>query len=70
MEDLLHKYWDRIRKSILSRWGHKVKEADLEKPMNYEQLCKFFGEQCQLRDEEAKAEVKRLMDEVQVRRPF
>ena len=70
MEDLLSKYWDKIRKAILSRWGHKVKEEDLQKPMNYEQLCKFFGEQCQLRDEEAKEEVRRLMDEAMVRKPF
>jgi hypothetical protein len=68
MEDLLHKYWDRIRKGILSKWGSKVKEADLEKPMSYDQLCKYFGEQCQLRNEEAKTEVRRLLDEAQYRR--
>jgi len=68
MEDLLHKYWDRIRKGILSKWGSKVKEADLEKPMSHDQLCKYFGEQCQLRNEEAKTEVRRLLDEAQYHR--
>ncbi len=65
MEDLLHKYWDRIRKGILSKWGSKVKEADLEKPMSSEQLCKYFGDQCQLSHQEAQQEVRRLLDDVQ-----
>ncbi len=68
MEDLLHKYWDRIRQGILSRWGKKVKEEDLQKPMNPEQLCTYFGDQCQLTRDEAQAEVRRLLDEAMNRR--
>jgi hypothetical protein len=68
VEDLLSKYWSRIRKAIVSKWGSKVKEADLEKPMSYDQLCKYFGEQCQLREADAKQEVRRLLDEAQFHR--
>ena len=68
MEDLLSKYWSRIRKAIVSKWGSKVKEADLEKPMSSEQLCQYFGDQCQLSHQEAQQEVRRLLDEVQFHR--
>jgi len=68
MEDLLSKYWSRIRKAIVSKWGGKVKEADLEKPMSSEQLCKYFGDQCQLSHAEAEAEVRRLLNEVEFHR--
>jgi len=68
MEDLLTKYWNGIRKAIVSKWGGKVKEADLEKPMGSEQLCKYFGDQCQLSHKEAEEEVRRLLREVQYHR--
>jgi len=65
MEELLRRSWDKVRKAILGKWGGKVKEADLERPMSYEQLCHFFGEQCGLPREEARKEADRLLREIQ-----
>jgi hypothetical protein len=60
----LKSQWDKIRKSILRKWGHRIDEADLQEPMSYEELCDFFGQQCRLSRDEARKEAERVLREV------
>jgi hypothetical protein len=69
MEEKLTKYWTEIKRAILSRWGHQVREEDLEEPMSYEQLCDYFGEKCNLRREQAEERVDRVVQEIEFRPP-
>lgn len=63
MEGLLREQWDRVRESILRRWGHKVRADQLEHPMSYDELCTFFNEHCDLQVKKAKAEIDRILNE-------
>ena len=69
MEEKLTKYWNEIKRAILSRWGHQVREEDLEEPMSYEQLCDYFGEKCNLRREQAEERLDRVVQEIEFRPP-
>jgi hypothetical protein len=64
MATSLKSQWDKIRKSILRKWGHSVDETDLQEPMSYKELCNFFGEQCGLSRDEARKEADRIVSEV------
>ena len=69
MESKLHQYWDKVVHAIMGRWGDEVDEADLEEPMDYDQLCEYFGEKCNLEREEAKERVDRIIREIEFRPP-
>jgi hypothetical protein len=63
MDSLLREGWDKIRASILRRWGHKVSEDQLKEPMSYDDLCTFFSEHCDLKIKKAKAEIDHMLNE-------
>jgi hypothetical protein len=65
MESKLQQYWDKVKEVILSRWGDQVEEDDLETPMSYDQLCRYFGEKCNLRREQAEERIGRVISEIE-----
>jgi hypothetical protein len=69
MEEKLKEYWNEIKEAILSRWGHQVREDDLQEPMSYDRLCEYFGEKCELEREQAEERVDRVVQEIAFRPP-
>jgi hypothetical protein len=69
MENPLQQYWEKIKDAILDQWGDEVDEADLEQPLDQEQLCRYFGEKCKLSRQQAEERVKDIMDQIEFRPP-
>ena len=69
MDNLVRRYWNWIRSQILGTWGDQVSHTVLERPMSYDDLCKFLHEECSLQHREATREVNRMLDRVRYTPP-
>ena len=64
MKNGLQRSWDKAKRAIMKLWGDEVDEADLERPMNQDQLCEYFGEKCQLSRKESEERLDRVLREI------
>ena len=69
MEGKLEQYWEKAKEAIVNLWRDEVDEKDLEKPMDAEQLCEYFGEKCRLSRQQSEERVERVMREIDFRPP-
>lgn len=69
MESKLERYWEKAKAAILELWSDEVDEADLEEPMNPDQLCQYFGEKCDLTRRQSEERLEQVMDQIEFRPP-